>query len=43
MKTVFAFIGAATMALGLLGSLGVGNFVYMYSDKPITCTKEGQA
>ncbi len=40
MKTLFAFIGAITLILGLLGSFGVGNFVYIYSDKPITCTKE---
>lgn len=40
MKTMFAFIGAITMLLGLLGSFGVGNFVYMYSGDKISCTKE---
>jgi hypothetical protein len=40
MKNFFALIGCATLTLGLLGSCGVGNFVYMYSDKPINCVKE---
>lgn len=40
MKTLFATIGCVTLILGLLGSCGVGNFVYMYSDKPIKCIKE---
>jgi hypothetical protein len=41
MKNIFAFIGFITVALGLFGSLGFGNFVYMYSDKPINCIKVG--
>jgi len=40
MKTMFAIVGAFTLALGLLGSFGVGNFVFMYSPDKITCTKE---
>ena len=40
MKNLFAIIGCLTLILGLLGSFGVGNFVYMYSDKPINCSKE---
>ena len=39
MKTMLAFIGASTLILGLLGSFGVGNFVYMYSPDKITCVK----
>jgi len=40
MKTMFAIVGAFTLALGLLGSFGVGNFVFMYSPDKITCVKE---
>lgn len=40
MKTVLAFIGGLTVLLGLLGSLGVGNFAYIYSVDKINCTKE---
>ena len=40
MKTALAMIGALTVILGLLGSFGVGNFVYIYSADKITCTKE---
>jgi hypothetical protein len=39
MKSIFAAIGFTTVVLGLFGSLGFGNFVYMYSDKTINCTK----
>lgn len=39
MKTMFALIGGVTLMLGLLGTFGAGNFVYMYSDKPINCVK----
>jgi len=37
MKTFFALVGAATFALWLLGTLGIGNFVLMYSPDKITC------
>jgi hypothetical protein len=40
MKDLFAIIGCVTVVLGLLGSCGVGNFVYIYSDKQINCVKE---
>jgi len=40
MKTMFALIGAFTVALGVLGAFGVGNFVMMYSPDKINCTKE---
>ena len=39
MKDIFAIIGCVTVVFGLLGSCGAGNFVYMYSDKPINCIK----
>ncbi len=39
MKTMFAAIGAFTVALGVLGAFGVGNFVMMYSPDKITCEK----
>ncbi len=40
MKTIFAFIGAFVVALGVLGTIGVGNFVLMYSPDTISCVKE---
>ncbi len=40
MKTFLIVIGAFTVLLGILGSIGVGNFVYIYSADKITCTKE---
>jgi uncharacterized membrane protein YbaN (DUF454 family) len=40
MKTMFAIVGAFTVALGILGAFGVGNFVMMYSPDKITCNKE---
>jgi len=39
MKMLFAIIGAATLMLGLLGSFGIGNFVFMYSPDKISCIK----
>lgn len=42
MKTFFALVGAATFALWLLGTLGIGNFVLMYSPDKITCTKDSK-
>jgi hypothetical protein len=42
MKTVFTVIGAFTVALGVLGAFGVGNFVMMYSPDKITCNKESK-
>lgn len=42
MKTMFAIVGAFTVALGILGAFGVGNFVMMYSPDKITCNKESQ-
>lgn len=40
MKTMFAIVGAFTVALGILGAFGVGNFVMMYSPDKISCVKE---
>jgi uncharacterized membrane protein YbaN (DUF454 family) len=40
MKTIFAIVGAFTLALGLLGAFGAGNFVMMYSPDKISCVKE---
>lgn len=40
MKTMFAIVGAVTMAFGILGSFGVGDFVMMYAaDSRISCVK----
>jgi len=39
MKTMLAVVGAFTLALGLLGAFGVGNFVMIYSPDKISCTK----
>lgn len=38
-KTILAFIGGFVVLLGLLGTLGAGNFVLMYDYRPITCIK----
>lgn len=40
MKTILAIIGAFTLALGLLGAFGVGNFVMIYSPDKINCVKD---
>jgi hypothetical protein len=40
MKTMFTIVGAFTVALGILGAFGVGNFVMMYSPDKISCIKE---
>ncbi len=40
MKTMFAIVGAFTLALGLLGAFGVGNFVMIYSPDKISYVKE---
>ena len=40
MKTVLAWFGAFVLFLTVLGMLGVGNFVMMYSPDKITCVKE---
>ena len=40
MKTLLACAGAFVLALSVLGALGVGNFVLMYSPDKIACTKE---
>lgn len=42
MKTLFALIGAFTVALGVLGAFGVGNFVMIYSPDKISCSKESE-
>ncbi len=42
MKTMFAIVGAFTLALGILGAFGVGNFVMMYSPDKISCVKDSQ-
>ena len=39
MKTMLAIVGAFTLALGLLGAFGVGNFVMIYSPNKISCVK----
>ena len=39
MKTMLAIVGAFTVALGILGAFGVGNFVMMYSPDKISCVK----
>jgi len=39
-KTILIVVGAVTLTLGLFGSFGIGNFVYMYSGDKITCIKE---
>ena len=39
MKTVFAIVGAFTVALGILGAFGVGHFVMIYSPDKISCGK----
>ncbi len=39
MKTMFAIVGAFTLALGILGAFGVGNFVMIYSPDKISCVK----
>ena len=40
MKTVLAAIGGLVLLLGILGSLGFGDFVMIYSPDKVTCTKE---
>jgi hypothetical protein len=40
MKTLLAILGGFVLFLTVLGLLGVGNFVLMYSPDKITCTKE---
>lgn len=42
MKTMFAIVGAFTLALGVLGAFGFGNFVMMYSPDKISCVKDSQ-
>ncbi len=42
MKTMLAIVGAFTLALGLLGAFGVGNFVMIYSPDKISCVKDSQ-
>lgn len=37
MKTFLALIGAVVLALGLLGSIGIGHFRLAYSVAPMTC------
>lgn len=39
MKTALALVGAAVLALALLGSIGIGHFRLTYSVAPISCTK----
>jgi hypothetical protein len=42
MKTMFAVVGAFTLALGLLGAFGVGNFVLIYTPDKVNCVKEAK-
>jgi hypothetical protein len=39
MKTFLAVIGGFVLCLGVMGSLGIGNFVLMYSPDEISCVK----
>ena len=39
MKTMFAIVGAFTVALSILGAFGIGNFVMMYGPDKISCVK----
>ena len=39
MKTMFAIIGMVNAFLSILGALGIGNFVLMYSPDKISCVK----
>ena len=39
MKTIFAIVGAFTVALVILGTFGIGNFVMIYSPDKISCVK----
>lgn len=40
MKTIFAFFGGMVFLLSVLGAVGIGNFVLIYSADKVTCTKE---
>lgn len=40
MKTVLAWTGAFVLVLCVLGAVGVGSFVMIYSPHKITCTEE---
>jgi hypothetical protein len=42
MKLFFATIGVFVLALWLLGTFGIGNFVLLYSPDKITCTKDSK-
>jgi hypothetical protein len=42
MRTMLAIVGAFTLALGLLGAFGIGNFVMIYSPDKINCVKEAK-
>ena len=42
MKTILAIFGGFVLALSILGSVGVGNFVLIYSPDKITCEKESK-
>ena len=39
LKNTFALFGAFVLLLTVLGMLGIGNFVLMYSPNPIVCVK----
>lgn len=39
MKTMLAIVGGFVILLSVLGTIGIGNFVLMYSPEVITCTK----
>jgi hypothetical protein len=41
-KTVLAWIGGFGIFLAVLGMLGIGDFVVMYSPDKITCVKENK-
>jgi hypothetical protein len=39
LKNIFAATGFVTLVLYLLGSVGVGNFVYIYTPLTVKCEK----
>jgi hypothetical protein len=42
MKTILAVVGGFVLALAILGTFNIGNFVLMYSPDKISCVKEQQ-
>lgn len=42
MKLVLAMVGAFVLFLSFLGTVGIGNFVLMYSPDKISCVKSAE-